>query len=91
MSKRQDEEISIGDFVLTGGEIPAMAVADAVCRMVPGVLPDEEAFTAESHWDGPVSYTHLDVYKRQMLDHMQRTNIWSAQRLVSMNGRPNIL
>ena len=47
-----DEEISIGDFVLTGGEIPAMAVADAVCRMVPGVLPDEEAFTAESHWDG---------------------------------------
>ncbi len=47
-----DEEISIGDFVLTGGEIPAMAVADAVCRMVPGVLPDEKAFTAESHWDG---------------------------------------
>ena len=47
-----DEELSIGDFVLTGGEIPAMAVADAVCRMVPGVLPDEEAFTAESHWDG---------------------------------------
>ncbi len=47
-----DEEISIGDVVLTGGEIPAMAVADAVCRMVPGVLPDEEAFTAESHWDG---------------------------------------
>lgn len=48
-----DEEISIGDFVLTGGEIPAMAVADAVCRMVPGVLPDEEAFTAESHWERP--------------------------------------
>ena len=47
-----DEEISIGDFVLTGGEIPAMAVADAVCRMVPGVLPDEDAFTAESHWEG---------------------------------------
>ena len=47
-----DEEISIGDYVLTGGELPAMAVADAVCRMVPGVLPDEEAFTAESHWDG---------------------------------------
>ena len=33
-----DEEISMGDFVLTGGEIPAMAVADAVCRMVPGVF-----------------------------------------------------
>ena len=39
-----DEELSMGDFVLTGGEIPAMAVADAVCRMVPGVLPDAECF-----------------------------------------------
>jgi len=47
-----DEELSIGDFVLTGGEIPAMAVADAVCRMSPGVLPDEDAFTHESHWEG---------------------------------------
>lgn len=51
-----DEEISIGDFVLTGGEIPAMAVADAVCRLVPGVLPDEECFTDESHWDGMLEY-----------------------------------
>ena len=47
-----DEELSIGDFVLTGGELGAMVVTDCVCRMVPGVLPDEEAFTAESHWDG---------------------------------------
>ena len=37
-----DEELSLGDFVLTGGEIPAMAVTDAVCRMVPGVLSDPE-------------------------------------------------
>ena len=51
-----DEEISIGDFVLTGGEIPALAVADAVCRLVPGVLPDEECFTNESHWDGLLEY-----------------------------------
>lgn len=51
-----DEEISIGDFVLTGGEIPAMAVADCVCRMVPGVLSDEECFTGESHWDGLLEY-----------------------------------
>ncbi len=51
-----DEEISIGDFVLTGGEIPAMAVADAVCRLVPGVLGDEECFTDESHWDGLLEY-----------------------------------
>ena len=51
-----DEEISIGDFVLTGGEIPAMAVADCVCRMIPGVLSDEECFTGESHWDGLLEY-----------------------------------
>ncbi len=51
-----DEEISIGDFVLTGGEIPAMALADCVCRMVPGVLSNEECFTGESHWDGLLEY-----------------------------------
>ena len=51
-----DEEISMGDFVLTGGELPAMALSDAVCRMVPGVLPDEECFTEESHWDHLLEY-----------------------------------
>ena len=51
-----DEEISLGDFVLTGGEIPAMAVADAVCRLVPGVLSDAACFTDESHWDGLLEY-----------------------------------
>ena len=47
-----DEEISIGDFVMTGGEIPAMAVADAVCRLVPGVLSDPSCYENESHWNG---------------------------------------
>ena len=51
-----DEELSIGDFVLTGGEIPALAVCDAVCRLVPGTLPDEECFTDESHWQGLLEY-----------------------------------
>ena len=51
-----DEEISLGDFVLTGGEIAAMAVADSVCRLVPGVLSDEECYTGESHWDGLLEY-----------------------------------
>lgn len=51
-----DEEISLGDFVLTGGEIPAMAVADAVSRLVPGVLPDPECFEDESHWNGMLEY-----------------------------------
>lgn len=51
-----DEEISIGDFVLTGGELPAMVVADAICRMIPGVLREESSFVEESHWDGLLEY-----------------------------------
>ena len=51
-----DEEISLGDFVLTGGEIAAMAVADSVCRLVPGVLADAQCYTGESHWDGLLEY-----------------------------------
>ena len=61
-----DEEISIGDYVLTGGEIAAMAVADSVCRLVPGVLADEECYTGESHWDGLLEYpqyTHPEVWE----------------------------
>lgn len=44
-----DEEISIGDFVLTGGEIPAMAVVDSVTRLIPGVLGNSESIETESH------------------------------------------
>ena len=51
-----DEELSLGDLDLTGGEIPAMAVADCLCRMVPGVLPEESCYTEESHWDGLLEY-----------------------------------
>ena len=51
-----DEEISIGDFVLTGGELPAMVVADCICRMVPGVLSDAACFEDESHWNGLLEY-----------------------------------
>ena len=61
-----DEELSLGDFVLTGGEIPAMAVADSVCRMVPGVLSDPACYMGESHWDGLLEYpqyTRPDVWE----------------------------
>lgn len=44
-----DEEISIGDFVLTGGEIPAMVVVDSITRLVPGVLGNSESIVTESH------------------------------------------
>lgn len=51
-----DEEISIGDYVLTGGELPALVLADAVARLVPGVLSNNECFTEESHFNGLLEY-----------------------------------
>jgi len=51
-----DEEISIGDYVLTGGELPAMVVIDCVSRLVPGVLSSEESYTEESHYNGLLEY-----------------------------------
>lgn len=51
-----DEEISIGDYVLTGGELPALVLADAVCRMLPGVLANDEAFQEESHFRALLEY-----------------------------------
>lgn len=51
-----DEEISIGDFVLTGGELPALTLVDAVCRMLPGVLSDDVCFEEESHYGGLLEY-----------------------------------
>ena len=51
-----DEEISIGDYVLTGGELPALVVADAVCRMLPGVLSNDLCFEEESHFNSLLEY-----------------------------------
>lgn len=51
-----DMEISIGDYVLTGGEIPAMAAVDAVARLVPGVLGDSESALDESHTNSLLEY-----------------------------------
>jgi tRNA (guanine37-N1)-methyltransferase len=51
-----DEEISIGDYVLTGGEIPAMVLIDSVSRLVPDVLPSEDAYKNESHYSGLLEY-----------------------------------
>lgn len=53
-----DEEISLGDFVLTGGELAALAVVDAVCRLCDGVLSEEVCFTEESHYNGLLEYPH---------------------------------
>lgn len=72
-----DEELSLGDFVLTGGEIAAMAVADSVCRLVPGVLADEQCYTGESHWDGLLEYPQYT-----------RPELWEGRRVpqVLLNG-----
>ena len=71
-----DEELSIGDFVLTGGELAAMVVTDAVCRMVPGVLSDEACYTGESHWDGLLEYpqyTRPDVWEGREVPEVLRS------------------
>ncbi|MDD4494302.1 MAG: tRNA (guanosine(37)-N1)-methyltransferase TrmD, partial [Eubacteriales bacterium] len=51
-----DEEISIGDYVVTGGELPAMVLIDSISRLKPGVLSGEDAYTMESHFNGLLEY-----------------------------------
>ena len=96
-----DEEISLGDFVLTGGEIAAMAVADCVCRMVPGVLADEECYTGESHWDGLLEYpqyTRPEVWEGRAVppelltgDH-EKVRCWRRKKQLerTMDKRPDM-
>ena len=97
-----DEELSIGDFVLTGGEIPAMAVADAVCRLVPGVLPDEECFVNESHWNGLLEhpqYTRPEVWKERRVPeillsgHHENIEKWRREQSLKLTAerRPDLL
>ncbi|OGE64386.1 tRNA (guanosine(37)-N1)-methyltransferase TrmD [Candidatus Daviesbacteria bacterium RIFCSPLOWO2_02_FULL_36_8] len=66
IDKYVDDEISIGDFVLTGGEIPAMIIADSIVRLIPGVLKKEEAIINESFTEnlleGP-QYTRPDAFE----------------------------
>ena len=61
-----DEVISVGDYVLSGGEIPAMLVVDTVVRLLPGVLGNEQSLAEESHNTGEVEYpqyTRPEEYK----------------------------
>ena len=60
------EEVSIGDFVLSGGEPAALCLIDAVVRLLPGALSDHESASSDSHYDGllsPPSYTRPPVYR----------------------------
>ena len=56
INKIVDEEISIGDYVLTGGELPGMILIDSICRLLPGVLSSNECFIKESHYSGLLEY-----------------------------------
>ncbi len=51
-----DEEISVGDYVLTGGELPALILSDSIARMIDGVLPNDEAKELESHYNSLLEY-----------------------------------
>ena len=53
-----DRELSIGDYVLTGGELPAMVVIDSLCRLIPGVLGGEDSHLADSFSDGLLEHPH---------------------------------
>lgn len=97
-----DEELSIGDYVLTGGELPALTVADAVCRMLPGVLSDNICFEEESHFDGLLEYpqyTRPDVWNGKRVPEVllsgnhAKINEWRRiQSLITtMERRPDML
>lgn len=58
IDKHVDEEISIGDYVLTGGEIPTMVIIDSIVRLIPGVLEKAEAIQEESFSEGLLEYPH---------------------------------
>lgn len=65
-----DEEISIGDYVLTGGEIASVVIVDSVARMIEGVLPNSEAYTNESHMSGALEapqYTKPRVWHDKLV------------------------
>ena len=56
LDELEAEEISVGDYVVTGGELPALIITDAVARLQPGVLPNEDAYSIESHYSGLLEY-----------------------------------
>lgn len=97
-----DEEISIGDYVLTGGELPAMVFADALSRMVPGVLSNNECFTEESHFNGLLEYpqyTKPSEWRGQTVPdvllsgHHANIDKWRKEKSleVTKNKRPELL
>ncbi|MGX8709194.1 MAG: tRNA (guanosine(37)-N1)-methyltransferase TrmD [bacterium] len=97
-----DEEISIGDYVLTGGELPALVLADSVCRMVDGVLSSEECFQEESHFHSLLEYPQYTrpalwrgarVPDELMTGHHENVRKWRRQQSIlrTLRKRPELL
>lgn len=97
-----DEELSLGDYVLTGGELPALTVADAVCRMLPGVLSDDLCFEEESHFAGLLEYpqyTKPAIWREQSVPEVllsgnhAKINDWRKIQsiLLTLSKRPDML
>lgn len=102
IDKIVDEEISIGDYVLTGGEIPAMVVADAVARMCDGVLSDEMCFKDESIYSGLLEYpqyTRPEVWEGESVPpvllsgHHKNIEKWRHERSMELTAerRPDLM
>lgn len=96
------DEISIGDYVLTGGELPAMVVVDAVARMIPGVLGEMASAEADSFYDGLLEHPHytrprlyqdMDVPEVLLSGHHGKIAAWRRrQSLVrTLERRPDLL
>ena len=97
-----DEELSLGDFVLTGGELPALAMLDAVARLCPGVLSQESCFTEESLYNGLLEYpqySHPAVWNGRevppvlLTGHHANIAKWRREQslLVTLQKRPELL
>ncbi len=96
-----DEEISIGDYVLTGGELASLVVADSVLRLQPGVLAEEKGYQDESYWDGLLEYpqyTRPEVWEGRAVppvlltgDH-QKIDAWRGEqsRTRTRTRRPDL-
>lgn len=97
-----DDEISIGDYVLTGGELPAMVLADCLSRLIPGVLGSEESAQDESFSDDlleypqytrPASFRGMDVPEILLNGHHAKIQAWRLEqaRLKTALNRPDLL
>ncbi|MBD5203225.1 MAG: tRNA (guanosine(37)-N1)-methyltransferase TrmD [Barnesiella sp.] len=95
-------EISIGDYVLTGGEIPAVAIADAVVRLIPGVIGDEQSALSDSFQDNllappvytrPAVYNGWEVPEILLSGHKARIDAWRHEQAVERTRRlrPDLL